>query len=304
MQQVGQDSQFWQGAPVAPATNRTSSASAAETRTTRPGLPFRARFRGPRLRAVCVAAAALAGALVYTVMTDGGRHTRASDPILPSVETAVAAVGFGLDQIALSGQKYTADADIFEALGLKETRSYATFDATAAKTRIEQLPWIEKAELDRVYPGGLNILVTERKPWAVWRRGTGEFLIDRTGRVLAAVKSGSSAGLLRLTGEGAAKEAPALMAILARYPDVAGSLQEAERVAERRWTLKLHNAMTLILPPDREAQALAMYDGDRSVRTLTAGGGFTVDLRAVNKITLRKAAPAAQGAPPDSQAKS
>ena len=47
-----------------------------------------------------------------------------------------------------------------------------------------------------------------------------------------------------------------------------------------------------------------MYDGDRSVRTLTAGGGFTVDLRAVNKITLRKAAPAAQGAPPDSQAKS
>jgi cell division protein FtsQ len=265
-------------------------------------------LKGPRLRAVCVAAAALAGAIIYTVMTDGGRRTRASDPILPTVETAVAAVGFGLDQVAVTGQKYTPDADIFEALGLDGTRSYATFDTDAAKARIEELPWIEKAELVRVYPGGLNIAVTERKPWAVWHRGKSEFLIDRSGRVLAAVKSGSSNGLLRLIGEGAGKEAPALMAILARYPDVAVSLEEAERVAERRWTLKLRNNMTLILPPDREAQALAMYDGDRSVRTLTAAGGFTVDLRAVNKITLRKApgsAPGtAAGTPADSQAKS
>lgn len=311
MQQVGQDSQFWQGAPVAPATNRTSAATAAETRATRPSFAFRFYFKGPRLRAVCVAAAALSGAVIYTVMTDGGRRARESDPILPSVETAVAAVGFGLDQIALTGQKYTPDADIFEALGLANTRSYATFDTDAAKARIEELPWVETAELVRVYPGGLNVRVTERKPWAVWRHGAGEFLIDRSGRVLAAVKSAGSAGLLRLTGDGAAKEAPALMAILARYPDVAGSLVEAERVAERRWTLKLHDNMTLILPPDREAQALAMFDGDRSVRALTTGGGFTVDLRAVNKITLRKAPSPASGAasgpagaPSGSQAKS
>lgn len=307
MQQVGQDSQFWQGAPVAPATNRTSATSTAETRPSRATLPLRSRFKGPRLRAIVVAAAALAGALVYTVMTDGGRHTRASDPILPSVETAVAAVGFGLDQVAITGQKYTPDADVFDALGLAGTRSYATFDADAAKLRIEELPWVEKAELVRVYPGGLNIQITERKPWAVWRRGAKDFLIDHSGRVLASVKTGSGAGLMRVTGEGAAKDAPALMAILARYPDVSKALEEAERVAERRWTLKLDRNMTLILPPDREAQALAMYNGDRSVRALTAGGGFTVDLRAVNKITVRKnAGPAASPAAAlsDPQAKS
>jgi len=303
LQQVGQDSQFWQGAPVAPATNRASATSPAETRPSRATLPLRSRFKGPRLRAIVVAVAALAGALVYTVMTDGGRHTRASDPILPSVETAVAAVGFGLDQVAITGQKYTSDADVFDALGLAGTRSYATFDADAAKLRIEELPWVEKAELVRVYPGGLNIQITERKPWAVWRRGAKDFLIDQSGRVLASVKTGSSAGLMRVTGEGAAKDAPALMAILARYPDVSKALEEAERVAERRWTLKLNHNMTLILPPDREAQALTMYDSDRSVRALTAGGGFTVDLRAVNKITVRKnAGPAA--ALSDPQAKS
>lgn len=303
MQQVGQESQFWQGAPVAPAPNRVSAAS-AEPKPSRPSKSFRARFKGPRLRAMGIAAAALTGALIYTVMTDGGRRTRASDPILPSVETAVAAAGFGLDQVAITGQKYTPDSDIFDALGLAGARSYATFDAESAKARIEELPWVAKAELVRVYPGGLNIQITERKPWAVWRRTAGDFLIDETGRVLASVKRGSSAGLLRVSGEGAAKDAPAIMAVLARYPDVFKSLEEVERVAERRWTLKLRRNITLILPPDREAQALAMYDGDRTVRALTEGGGFTVDLRAVNKITVRKMPEAAADTPVSSQARS
>lgn len=307
MRQVGQDSQFWLGAPVAPVPNRTSSSSATDSKPSRPTASFFSRLKGPRLRAVSVAMAALTGAAIYTVMTDGGRNTRASDPLLPSVESAAAAVGFGLDQVSITGQKYTPDGDIFEALNLDNTRSFATLDAAAAKARIEDLPWIEKAELVRVYPGRLDVKVTERKPWAVWRRGARNYLIDDSGRVLAAVKTGTGAGLLRITGEGAAEEAPALMAILARYPDVSRSLEEAERVAERRWTLKLRRNMTLILPPDREAQALAMFDSDRSVKALTSGGGFAVDLRATNKITLRKV-PNATAEPtvgsPDSQAKS
>lgn len=287
MQQVEQESQFWQGAPVAPALDR-ASVTATSTKKPRARRPFRGRIKGARLRAYSIAAAALTGALVYTVATEGGQHTRASNPLLPSIENAAAALGLGLDQIAITGQKYTPDSDIFAALDLQSARSFATLDADAAKARIEDLPWIEKAEIVRAYPGRLDIRVTERTPWAVWHRASGDSLIDQTGRVLASVKNGSGAGLLRLAGEGAAKEAPALMAVLARYPDVARQLSEAERIAERRWTLKLKHGITLILPPERESQALSTYVSDRSVQALTAGGGFAVDLRGTNKITLRK----------------
>lgn len=288
MQQVEQDSQFWLGAPVAPVPNRTSSSRSSD-KPARRSEKLRNRLKGPRLRAMCVAAAALCGALIYTVVTDGGRNTRASDPLLPNIETAAAAIGFGLDQVAITGQKYTPDADIYEALDLDNTRSFATLDAEAARQRIEDLPWVAKAELTRAYPGRLDVKIVERKPWAVWRKGARDLLIDESGRVLAAVKAGSAgSGLLHLSGEGAAKEAPALMAMLARYPDVARDLLEAERVAERRWTLKLQRNMVLILPPERESQALAVYIADRTVKALTANGGFAIDLRAVNKITVRK----------------
>lgn len=306
MQQVEQDSQFWLGAPVAPVPKRTSVSRSAD-KIARLSSPLRNRFKGARLRVVCVAAA-LAGALIYTVVTDGGRNTRASDPLLPNIETAVAAIGFGVDQITITGQKYTSDADIYEALDLDNTRSFATLDADDARKRIEELPWVEKAELTRAYPGGLDVKVVERKPWAVWRKGSRDLLIDESGRVLAEVKAGSAGtGLLHLSGEGAAKDAPALMSILTRYPDIARELQEAERIAERRWTLKLQQNTVLILPPEREAQALSMYTSDRTVKALTADGGFTIDLRAVNKITVRKtggSAPPAGASPPASEAKS
>lgn len=300
MQQVEQDSQFWQGAPVAPVLDR---ASASKTTNLKPraNLPLSKRFGVAKLRTFGITAAALSGAVIYTVATEGGRNTRASNPLLPSVERAAAAVGLGVDQVTITGQKYTPDADIFAALNLEGTRSFATLDADASKALIEELPWIAKAEIARVYPGRLDIRVTERKPWALWHRTGGDFLIDETGRVLAAVKNGSGAGLLRLSGEGAAKDAPALMAILARYPDVARQLGEAERVAERRWTLKLKHDITLILPPERESQALSTYVSDRSVQALTAGGGFAVDLRGTNKITLRRLPTAA---PADPQARS
>jgi cell division protein FtsQ len=287
LQQVGQESQFWSGAPVAPAMTGASVAAVTDHKPHR-SPAWRQRLGRSRLRTAGVIAAALVGAVVYTVMTNGGRNTRASDPVLPTFESAAAAIGFGLDQVAITGQKYTPDADIFAALDLANTRSFTTFDATAAKSRIEALPWIETAELVRGYPGRLDVKVTERKPWAVWHDGKRRVLVDHTGRVLAAVKGGAGGGLLRLTGDGAAAEAPALMAVLGRYPDIRRDLTEAERVAGRRWTLKLARDMTLVLPPEREAQALAMFATDRSVKALTAGGGFVVDLRALNKITVRK----------------
>ena len=77
------------------------------------------------------------------------------------------------------------------------------------------------------------------------------------------------------------------MAILARYPRVGRELQEAQRIAGRRWNLKLSRNMVLILPPEREAQALTLYTSDPAVKRLTTKGGYAVDLRAVNKITLR-----------------
>jgi cell division protein FtsQ len=230
--------------------------------------------------------AALTGAGAFFVMTAGGREARSLAPVWPDADQIARFAGFGIDQVSLTGVKFTLASDVFDALDLANVRSMASFDAAAVRSRLERLPWIATAELTRVFPDGLDVRITERKPFALWARGGRQYLIDRTGRVLSAVTGTTDLALPRVSGEGAAGEAVALLGLLAHYPDMARRLEEAERVAERRWTLKLSGGVTLQLPADGEAAVLeAIAAGELS--RLIARGNLIIDLRAPGRAAVR-----------------
>jgi cell division protein FtsQ len=243
-----------------------------------------------------LASAALICALVLT--TDAGRRLRAAIPGLPSTDAALRAAGLGIDQVSLTGHRMTFDGDVFDALDLANVRSMVGLDAPAAKRRIERLPWVATAELTRVLPNRLEVRISERKPFAVWRRGDRRFLIDETGRVLSSVAADTRADLPRVSGEGAASEARAVLGLVARYPEIARRLEEAERVAERRWTLRLSGSVVLNLPPDREASALDLIGARPDLARIVAGENCVVDLRAPERVAVRRAASAASGTAP------
>ena len=127
----------------------------------------------------------------------------------------------------------------------------------AARARIEQLPWIKRASIERVVPDRIEVRVTERVPFAVWRAGERNWLIDRAGRKLQLVPTDLMPQLLRVSGAGAPEEAATLFAVLVDFPQIAGKLDVAERVAARRWTLHLQGGMSVDLPAAGEAEALA-----------------------------------------------
>ena len=111
--------------------------------------------------------AALSGALAFSLLTDAGRQTREAMSLLPEADQVLFWTGLRIDQVALSGQRFTPDSDIFDALDLANARSLLTFHSNAARGRIEALPWIETASITREIPGALEIRVTERKPTAL-----------------------------------------------------------------------------------------------------------------------------------------
>lgn len=214
----------------------------------------------------------------------------------PQLERAARFMGFGLDQITLKGHRFSYDRDVFDALDLTNVRTFAALDTAAVKARIERLPWIDTAELTRVYPGRLDIRVTERKPFALWSRADRFYLIDKTGRVLAAVNGETLPDLPRFAGEGAAPEAASLLETVARYPEVAGRLAEAERISERRWRLKLSNAATIELPADNEVGALEVLTRDSGLASLVAAGRMTLDFRGPGRVAIRPEADASASA--------
>jgi len=290
--------------PTSPGTSKLKIAAGIAPRARRRPLARRKPY-GRKLGFAVFTA--LSGALAFSLLTDGGRNARTAMPLLPSADEMLYFTGLRIEQVALTGQRHTSDSDVFDALDLNETGSLVSFDSAAARERIERIPWVATASINRVYPGALKIHITERKPAALWIKGDREYLIDVTGRVLSAVQPGSNTQLPRIAGEGAAAEARALFDLILRYPHIKERFELAERVGGRRWTLRLRDGITIHFGADHEANAFAALSSDTELGPLLSGRDIIIDLRTPGRITVRRddeAAKAAALSPTNSQSRS
>jgi cell division septal protein FtsQ len=62
--------------------------------------------------------------------------------------------------------------------------SLVTADLSAAEARVEQLPLVKDATIERHWPRTIRIVVTERQPCGVWEQSGVAYTIDRDGVVL------------------------------------------------------------------------------------------------------------------------
>lgn len=288
MQQIGAGTDFSPLAPRAPAplsSARRTRSSFAPNRRKQPQTLGRRALR--ILLAGMALFGGLSGGVAYNVLNGGTSSVLARLPELPGLDGLVSTVGLGLDEVSLSGHRFTSDLDVFDALDLANARSFLRFDSIAARERIERLPWVATAEITRIYPGRLEVRIAERAPYALWRRGTRYQLIDRSGRVLSAVKPDDYAQLPRVAGEGAPAETAAFLDLVGRHPVLKARLTEAERIGERRWTLHLTGNVVIHLPADREALALEEIAAPDRFEAIAGGSDRVVDLRSSRRITTR-----------------
>ncbi len=215
MQQVGGGAEVLQRVHVAPALDPATTLLAGPTSlplgpvappSARRRLKARRRPYGRKLGFAVFTT--LSGALAFMLLTDGGRQTRGIAPLLPDPDQVLSWTGLRIDQVALSGQRFASDTDIFDALDLPNAHSLLSFDSTAARERIERLPWVATARIARIFPGTLDVHVSERKPAALWLRGGHEYLIDAEGRTLSQAQARSRAGLAARVGRGRRRRKP------------------------------------------------------------------------------------------------
>jgi len=153
------------------------------------------------------------------------------------------------------------------------------------------LPWVSTVAISRIFPGSLDVRITERHPSALWVNDGREYLVDGSGRVLSALKKGTNVRLPRLSGEGAPDEAQALLDLIVRFPLIAERFEMAERVGGRRWTLHMKGGVVVHLGADREAVAFAALSAPEELGKLVDTPNAIIDLRARGRVTVRIAQP-------------
>lgn len=108
---------------------------------------------------------------------------------------------FSARVVTVVGSVHTPVATVVRAAGLESAPPLLDVGAQAT-AGVERLPWVQSAQVTREWPDGVRVDVHERVPVAVVAGGASPsdlFLVDRSARVVAAVKKPPS-GLVEISG--------------------------------------------------------------------------------------------------------
>lgn len=187
-----------------------------------------------------------------TGLIAGGHLSR----LAAALEAGMAHAGFAVNDVAIAGAERTNSADVYAALGVERGQSIFTVDASEARARLLDLPWVTDAEVRRNLPGALSIRLIEKRPVALWRDGKSTVAIERSGAVITEADS-SLAQLPLLAGAGAPEAAAAFLDAVRPYRAVFARLQMIQRLGERRWDVLLAGGVTVKLPEEGWESQLA-----------------------------------------------
>lgn len=210
------------------------------------------------------------------------------------VQAATAASGFALTTVNVAGNRQTSEIDILDAIGLNGHTSLIGFDAEAAREKIAMLPWVASATVRKVYPATLDVIIGELQPFAIWQHGSELTIVDREGGAIGPYPGVGLRSLPLIVGYGAAEHASDFIARVAAYPDIARHVVGYVRVADRRWDLRLDSGVTVMLPDEGEAGALAELVAIDRAEGVLARDVETVDLRLSDRIAIRLSVDAAK----------
>jgi cell division protein FtsQ len=208
-------------------------------------------------------------------------------------DQAANVAGFGISEISIAGEREAGRQDILARAGITDHSSLLLVDAARMRAKLLSNPWIAQATVLKLYPGRLRIEITERKPFALWQKDGEVSLIAADGTVLEPFVPQRFAALPQVVGPGAERAAQDFLALIARYPDIADSVEASVLVAERRWNLHLKNGVEVLLPEREPERALATLTDLNRTKKLLARDIVVVDLRLADRVTVRQSDQAA-----------
>lgn len=236
-----------------------------------------------------------AGIAVTTLVVGGaviwhsGVIQRTTQSAIAQVMQATAQAGFRIDEITVSGRGRTSMAQVASALGANHGSPILAVDLGQVKDRLEALPSVRAAAVERRLPASLHIAISERQPIAIWQNNGEHMLIDKTGRVIPGTIAGYE-NLPLMVGDGAGIGADELLAMLDSEPTLAPRVKAAVRVGNRRWNLILddpNEGLEVRLPEEAAEAAWHRLAELERTQGLTSRQVRMVDLRVLDRMILK-----------------
>ena len=196
-------------------------------------------------------------------------------------------MGLRLEVVEIAPLKYTDMDVVLKAAEISQGQMLFQLDPEQVRERVEKLPWVWSAVVQRRLPNKLVIRVVERQPMAIWHRDKKTFLVDKEGVTLSDKTPDMFKGLPVIAGLDAAKNAPPLFQALEQYQSVHALVKTAVCVGKRRWNLLLNSGTQVYLPENDLQTAFSKLNELAERKLLDTLVIKVVDLRLEGRIVLK-----------------
>lgn len=207
-----------------------------------------------------------------------------------SVTDYSAMAGVRLRQVAVAGRKRTPAVDVLDALDLPQGAPLLGFSPEEARERLESLPTVKSATVERRLPDQVFVTLIERTPIAIWQNGDDNLLIDAQGMVLGEI-SAEHLTLPLVSGKGAPEAASDLLLMFSTEPALAARVKAAIRVGSRRWDLWLDgyagNGLQVKLPEVGMESAFSRLAALEKTQSLLERDLVMIDMRVPDRLIVR-----------------
>jgi cell division protein FtsQ len=195
--------------------------------------------------------------------------------------------GLAVGDVQVEGRDRASRDAILIALGATRGAPILAVDPVLAKRRLETIPWVRSASVERRLPDALYVRLVERQPLAFWQRDSKLVPIDRDGVSVPDDPAGGLGSLIVLVGPDAPKFGAVLLDMLATEPELAPHVAAAVRVGGRRWNLRLDSGIDVALPEEDAAAAWhRLAELERSDAILERDIEL-IDLRLPDRLVVR-----------------
>lgn len=202
-------------------------------------------------------------------------------------ETAMAHMGFTLEDVVVEGRMRTNKDQILTTLELKRGIPLLSINLFEAKEKLENLSWVKAARVERRLPDTLFIRISEKEPVAIWQNQNKTYLVDYDGELVETKEASKYKELLLVTGHKAPQHVGKLITLLEKFPAIKARVTAATHLRSMRWDIRLDEKVDIRLPVKNTESALEYLLVLENHHHLMEREIMTIDMRLPGQLILR-----------------
>jgi len=195
---------------------------------------------------------------------------------------------FEVKDIRINGTEKTNPDELRQIL-TPNLNNLISFDKDHAKSLLEQVGWVKRVNIKKIYPNTLIINIIETDPFAIYYDNQNNYLIDIDGQIISSNPDiNVYKNLLIVRGEDAkTKLNEIIKEINIYFPDVRNRINELEFIEKRRWNLFLSGNLLIKLPDTEVKESLNNLKKLFEDKQVLESNIIEVDLRIKGRAVIK-----------------